>query len=187
MASTAYTYATKQRRCVRRACVRPMQRAPALSHSRRSDCTVVNYTTAAGKRPPVPPKHGDVAPDGARRSRGWGGCCSWGWLSAPAFGLGAENYVLPPLQARVAQPPERGASVALRRCPPHSATWSAKVRRQAPPAPLSGRLENWSGHTWADSTVCVPRGGRLNSARRLSGAQLPRTAPSSARPLFRTY
>ena len=81
---------TRRRRLAIRASI--YQRAPALSHSRRSDCTVVNYTTAAGKRPPVPPKHGDVAPDGARRSRGWGGCCSWGWLSAPAFGLRAECW-----------------------------------------------------------------------------------------------
>ena len=39
----------------------------------------------------------------ARRSRGWDGCCSWVWLSAPAFRLGAGNCVPPPFRAREPQ------------------------------------------------------------------------------------
>ena len=91
------------RRAVVRAPPRAVQRAPALSHSSRSDYTVDNYAIAAGKRPPVPAKHGDVARDGVGRSRGWGGCCSWGWLSAPAFRFRVGHCVPPPMRAREAQ------------------------------------------------------------------------------------
>ena len=79
------------------------QRAPALSHSRRSDCTVDNYTTAAGKRPPVRPKQ-------RRRRSGW---------SASLAGLGrvlqlgvAERPSLPSRGGKLCPAPAPSAGPA---------------------------------------------------------------------------
>ena len=162
------------------------QRAPALSHSCRSDCAVDNYTTAAGKRPPVRPKSGDVAPDGARSSRGHGGFFGWGWLSAPHLPSRARKLCPAPA------PSEGGAADRSEELPWRcfAATAASHFGRE------DGRQGTlvWarlSGHAClgtlrADSAACVPTGRRYTGARRPSGAQRPRTAPSCARPLFRT-
>ena len=113
----------------------------------------------------MPPKHGDVAPDGARRSQGWGGCCSWGWLSAPHLPSRARKLCPAPA------PSEGGAADRSEELP-----WRCFAAAASHFGREDGRQGTlvWarlSGHAClgtlrADSAACVPTGRRYTGARR---------------------